>query len=371
MNLAAGGFSGRVTFLAGAGKGSGKTTLLNYALGLMRDSGESAAFLGIGFDGEQRAGARLPRIACRRGEVFVTASQYLAISGCRPEVLDVLPGSSPLGRLAIVRARRDGEVVLVGCERNDYTARAIETIRGEGWALTVLVDGAMSRITQVSAFPGARFVFTVRALPGDLEGSAAAVRRLAALADLPVVGAGSGAHDNDASAAGLPTPACALDDRASAPGPPTHGCALDDDVSAAGLPTPACAPDYHASAPGLPTRGCALDNDVSAAGLPTPACALDGPLTATTLERVPAAARTIVVDDFTKVFLDASALGALRRERVLAVRTGVEFAGFVVTLRDVSRARFLAALDDPAAAEMIAFNPYEVGAAEGAAGVAA
>jgi hypothetical protein len=305
MVLDAASFLGQVTFITGPEKGSGKTTLLNYCLGLLRTAGERAAFVSIGFDGERRDGSRAPRIACRQGEVFVTAADYLESCGCAPEVLNVLPGSSALGRLAIARARRDGEVVLVGSERNAYSAWAIDIIRRQGWARTVLVDGAINRLTQVASFPGARFVFAVRADPGDLERSAAAVRRMTALARLPAVGTATGVD---------------------------------------------------------------LDASIRAVGLPAPALPIDGPLTATSLARMPGATGTIVVDDFTKVFLDPVDLASRRGDRALAVRTGIAFGGFVVTLRDVSRRRFLAALADPAAAAMVAFNPYEVAAVAEAAG---
>lgn len=302
MILAAESLTRRVTFITGPEKGSGKTTLLVHALGLLRLAGERPAFLGIGFDGERDPAARAPRIACLPGEVFVTAAACLATSGCWPEVLAALPGSSALGRLAVVRARREGRAVLVGSERNEYSARAIELIRAEDWARTVLVDGAMNRITQVAAFPGARFLFAVRASPADLERNAAAVRRLALLVRLPALGTAAEAD-------------------------------LDH-----------------------------LDDLVRAAGLPVPASAVDGALTADALARAPRTARTLVVHDFTRVFLDLPALTALLSERALAVRAGVAFGGFSVTLRDVSRARFLQAVADPAVAAMIAFNPLETAA---------
>lgn len=297
MILTASRLQGRVTFITGPEKGSGKTTLLNYCLGLLRVAGERPAFMGIGFDGEGCPDDRSPRIACHEGEVFVTAASYLAASGCWPEVLEALPGSTSLGRLAVVRARRDGHAVLVGHEHNDSCARAIDLIRSEGWARTVLVDGAMNRITQVAVLAGAQFLFAARVNSENLSRNAAVIRRLVALASLPAL-------------------------------------------------------------PDLPGD---LDALAEASGLPLPAFGVDGPLTATSLAGVPESAATIVVDDFTKVFLDGPGLSAVCRERVLAVRTSVDFGGFCVALRDVDRDRFLLELADPAAAALIAFNPYRAG----------
>lgn len=320
MRLEASSFSGRVTFVTGPEKHCGKTTLLNAALGLLREAGETPAFLGVGFDGEARdalTAARKPRIRVEEGEVFVSAERYLRAAPCLPELLDVVPGMSALGRLAIARARRGGEVTLVGPERNELAAWAIGRVLEEGWARSVLVDGAINRITQVSAFSGARFLFALRASPPDLERQARRMRLLRRLAELPQA---AGASRADAAAA---------------------------NVAAADEAAPADQADAAAEA----------------AGLPVPAFALRGPLTAETLRLVPEAARTLIVEDFTKVFLDGPALESFLRSRSLAVESGIEFGGFVIILRDLSRERFRAALADPSLEALVAYNPYEPEAA--------
>jgi energy-coupling factor transporter ATP-binding protein EcfA2 len=298
---------GRVTFVTGPEKGCGKSTLVNHALGLLREAGEKPALLAVGLGGESlklgsgdtvrrergRKPGSLQGIECLRGEVFVSAERYLLRASCLPEILDVLPGSTALGHLAIARAHRRGRVVLVGAECNEYAAWAIERIREEHWARTVLVDGAINRITQVSSFSGARFLFVMRVSAGDLDRACGSIRRMYRLATLPVVAA-----------------------------------------SAA--------------------------DDASKGGLTEPLWAVEGPLTGETLSRVSESVRTILVDDFTKVFLDAQELGSLLRSRVLAVRTGIEFGGFVVVLRDLSRERFIEALGDPTIERFVAFNPNEV-----------
>ena len=133
--------SGRVSFISGQGKGSGKTCFLNYALSVLREGGEKAAFLGVGLDGEGsavRPGAT--PIPVFPGECFASTDAYLRRSGCEPEILAVLPGRSALGRLAVARARRPGLAVLVGPERNEYAAEAVRVMREEAGARTVLVD---------------------------------------------------------------------------------------------------------------------------------------------------------------------------------------------------------------------------------------
>jgi len=296
-------FLGRVTFITGPEKDCGKTTLLNACLALARGAGEQPAFLGIGFDGEARdslSGLRKPRIEARAGEVFVTAEPYLRASRCLPEVLDVLPGSTALGRLAIARAHRAGAVTLVGPERNELAAWAVSRIRDEGWARTVLVDGAINRITQVAAFGGARFVFSLRVSPADLARQARRLRLVSALLGLPALGAPPGGAGGGAGLAAAAGPAV----------------------------------------------------------LPRPIHFLEGPLTRESAERVPREAATVVVEDFTKVFLDGQDLAAFRRGRTLAVRNKVDFGGFVVVLRDLGEETFSKAVADDSVMAKVSFNPY-------------
>ena len=296
-------FLGRVTFITGPEKDCGKTTLLNACLALARGAGEQPAFLGIGFDGEARdslSGLRKPRIEARAGEVFVTAEPYLRASRCLPEVLDVLPGSTALGRLAIARAHRAGAVTLVGPERNELAAWAVSRIRDEGWARTVLVDGAINRITQVAAFGGARFVFSLRVSPADLARQARRLRLVSALLGLPALGAPPGGAGGGAGLAAAAGPAV----------------------------------------------------------LPGPIHFLEGPLTRESAERVPREAATVVVEDFTKVFLDGQDLAAFRRGRTLAVRNKVDFGGFVVVLRDLGEETFSKAVADDSVMAKVSFNPY-------------
>lgn len=303
MELSSHDFAGRVSFVTGPEKGCGKTTFVNRALALLRAAGERAAFLTVGFEGEAGPGSppggagRRPTIDCLPGEVFLSSELYLRGSTCSPEILDLLPGSTALGRLALARARRRGQVVLVGPERNDYAAWAIDRVLEEGWARSVLVDGAINRITQVSARSDARLFYVARIGPGDLDRQLRSLRRMFTLARLPLWPAGR--------------------DPAGA----EHG-------------------------------------------FPAPVAALEGPLTAETLSRLPPAAKTILVDDFTKVFLEASALAALLRSRSIVVRRRLWLSAFVVALRDLSRARFLDALGDRDLQSLVAFNPYEARAGE-------
>jgi len=341
VRLEAKDFSGRVTFITGPEKHCGKTTLLNRALGLLREAGEKPAFLGVGFDGECRddlTAARKPRIRCEAGEVFVTAERYLRASACLPEILDLLPGRSAMGRLAIAKARRGGEVIIVGPERNDLASFALERIREEGWASSVVVDGAINRITQVSAFFGARFLFALRVGPADLDRQAKRARLVASLACLPAFPRATASND------GRGAPPIRGSENANAA--VFHGA-----VGLCGV-----------AGPGFPARRIP-DSEAEASGLNAPAYELFGPLTEDSAARLPEDARSLIVEDFTKVFLDLAALGVFRRGKFLGVRSSVDFGGFVVVLRDLSRERFEAALGDDELAQFVAYNPYEAACA--------
>lgn len=181
------GIAGGVTAVTGFDKGSGKTTFLGHALPLARRAGPVAAFT-IGLDGAQKVGptgAPAAEVRVEAGDVVLTTEALARASTARFEVLEALPGRSALGRLLLGRARRAGSVTLVGPEHFSTLGEAVARVREEGWAASVLVDGAVSRITQVSALGEVRFVYTARVDPGSLARTALRLRALTALAALP------------------------------------------------------------------------------------------------------------------------------------------------------------------------------------------
>jgi len=189
----AGDFMGRVTFVTGAEKHCGKTTFMNRAAELARRGAAVAgrsgpALLTVGYDGEARdflSGARKPAVQVAAGDIIVTTERFA--KPCCPELLEVLPGSTALGRLCIVKAHRAATVALVGPEGNALVAWAVRHIVEEGLSDTVIVDGAINRITQAASVAGARFVYTIRVDASSLNKSLAQVRRMAVLATLPVI----------------------------------------------------------------------------------------------------------------------------------------------------------------------------------------
>ncbi len=288
-------FLGRVTFITGPGKHCGKTTFMNRAAELARRGARlgglpGPALLTVGYDGEARdymSGARKPGVPVCRGDIVVTNERFARC--CLPEIVDLVPGSTALGRLCLARAGRAGTVALVGAEGNSLVAWSIRRILDGGLGDTVLVDGAINRLTQVASIPEARFVYAMRVDRVNLDRSIAQVRRIFRLVNLPVV---------------------------------------------------------TESEPGL--------HDGSPAVL-----RLDDALTAETAARLPASVKTIIVEDFTKIFLDATELAAFERERQLKVERSIGFAGFVVACRGVSDGEFISRIADETITPLITFNPYE------------
>lgn len=178
---------GAVTAVTGFEKGSGKTTFLNHALPFLRRSGPVAIFT-IGVDGALKARdlhGSPPEITVEPGDVVMTTDTFARLGTASLEVLEALPGRSALGRLFLGRAMRGGSVTLAGSEHFSVLAETIARVRQEHWAHSVLVDGAVNRITQVSALGEVGFVFTVRIDRGNLTRAAQRIRNLSLLAALP------------------------------------------------------------------------------------------------------------------------------------------------------------------------------------------
>jgi len=181
--------AGAVTAVTGFEKGSGKTTFLNSALPYARVAGPVAVFT-IGVDGalkDRATGEAVGEIRVEAGDVVMTTEALARVSDARFEILEAVHGRTALGGLLLGRARRPGSITLVGAEHISTLARMIQRVRAEGWAASVLVDGAVNRVTQVSALGEVQFVFTVRVDPGNLARVAERIRALSALASLPVV----------------------------------------------------------------------------------------------------------------------------------------------------------------------------------------
>lgn len=156
--------SHKTTFIIGSKKNAGKTTFLNYALGLLRPH-VPVAFLTIGIDGEkidQVFGTTKPQVWIRQGDLFLTTDQMIDQSDLQVEIHQVFEYQTALGFLVLCQAKRNGFVELVGPEDNVQLSYVINWIRQNEEVDTILIDGAVNRVTQMSAFEGAQCVYVMR-----------------------------------------------------------------------------------------------------------------------------------------------------------------------------------------------------------------
>lgn len=198
-------FIDSVNLVTGPGAASGKTTFARNAIAAVHAQNHSVAVLTVGLEGDRTAGiaagasAGLPAGAGRGksalpasqfsfqpGDVFLTTSAYLEAADCQPEILDVLPGSSALGRLALARARRGGSAALVGPEHNEYLALAVSRILDNHWASTIFIDGALNRITQAASVGNAQLFYSARVSRSECKSLIDKMKYLLDLLSLPV-----------------------------------------------------------------------------------------------------------------------------------------------------------------------------------------
>lgn len=143
----------RSVSIIGMCKNAGKTTVLNRIIREAAGKGKVLALTSIGRDGEDKdlvTGTKKPGIHVTEGTLIATASE-LILRHCdlTREILDTTGISTPMGEVALFRARSDGWVQLAGPSMTGQLARLREIFFRLG-ADMVLIDGALSRKTLCS-----------------------------------------------------------------------------------------------------------------------------------------------------------------------------------------------------------------------------
>jgi hypothetical protein len=184
-------FHKNTTFIVGNDKHTGKTTFLKYALRNLRARGYRPAYMSIGVDGEGcdlLHGIAKPTIIVRPGDLVVTSAQCLESSDAAYQILNVFPQETVLGRMAIVNITRSGFVELTGPENNQQLSAVLGYIQNETEADTLLVDGAVNRLSQVSSNQSAGFVMVMKVTASNLVRAAEQIRLISLLNNLPPCG---------------------------------------------------------------------------------------------------------------------------------------------------------------------------------------
>jgi len=185
------GLRDRTVFIVGSRKNAGKTTFLNYALSRLR--GETpVGTLSVGVDGEARDqvfGSPKPQVKAERGDLLLCAETALKGADLHAEILNVYPFRTAIGRPVLVRALRPGKAEISGPENNEQLGEILADMRRHG-ARTVLVDGAVDRITQVASGGKAAFVYVAKVEPENLDSSAAGIKLVWSASGVPLCMAG-------------------------------------------------------------------------------------------------------------------------------------------------------------------------------------
>ncbi len=278
--------SQRTVFITGSEKNAGKTTFLNYALRSLRGE-TSPAFLTIGIDGETKDiifGNPKPQIYTEPGDFLITTDSMISRSGGVFEIREVFPFRTVLGRLVLLKTLRGGFVELVGPEDNHQLSQVIRHLKEEEGCGTILIDGAVNRITQVAAGLDAGFVFVSKISRQNFKSGTEKIKKLSILEKIPK----------------LPE---------------------NTDVSSAW---------FH-----------------------------KGALTETTMLSIPPDAKTVVIDDFTKIFLSLNQLKDLQNKKELFFRDVFDLLFIVANLAEVEKEEFLQSVEGYGITDKIVFNPYQ------------
>jgi hypothetical protein len=179
----------RLTFVVGSAKNAGKTTFMNLAARSLRPHGP-VALLTIGVDGEGRDqifGTAKPLVPVEAGDWIVTTQSALNASSGLFRVAQVYPVSTVLGRLVLARCERGDYCELIGPETNSQLQTILTDLVMEQGIATILVDGAVNRITQIGAHAGAGLVDVLKVTPTTLTSAEEHIRRDDALFALPTL----------------------------------------------------------------------------------------------------------------------------------------------------------------------------------------
>jgi hypothetical protein len=273
----------KTTFIAGNAKNVGKTTFLNYLLPILRTSGKQLVYTSIGVDGEdidQITSQRKPQIAAMAGDFVVSTNKALQNKGF--QLVEAFPFSTAAGQMVMGKAIRQTKVELIGPEDNDSLASILETVKTQHQITTVIIDGAINRITQLASVVNPVYVFVAKIDNRNVNEVMSELKRLSVLNELPV-----------------------------------------------------------------------WDKNL------TDALEIQGALTETRLKEIPASCNSLVLSDFTKIFLSLKSLQNLLQTRKISFINRFPMLFCVLNLKDISRQQCEGQLSKIGFSIDVLFNPYQ------------
>jgi hypothetical protein len=273
----------KTTFIAGNAKNVGKTTFLNYLLPILRTSGNPLVYTSIGVDGEdfdQITSQRKPQIVAVTGDFVVSTNKAIQNKGF--QLVEAFPFSTAAGQMVMGRAIRQTKVELIGPEDNDSLASILEIIKTQHQIPTVIIDGAINRITQLASAVNPVYIFVAKVDNRNINEVMSELERLSVLNELPV-------WDKN----------------------------LTDTVE------------------------------------------VQGALTETRLKEIPASCNSLVLSDFTRIFLSLRSLQNLLQTKKISYRYRFPMLFCVLNLKDISRQQCEEHLNKIGFSINVLFNPYQ------------
>ncbi len=278
-------FIGKTVFVTGAGKSSGKTAFFGYVLNRIRRYGEVAYLsVGAGGRGDLIFSKSKRGIFARRGDYLLTSDEGLKKSDIDYEIKEVFAQSGVLGRLVFIKVVRGGFIEPAGPESNSYLGNIIEILQNRFKIKTILIDGAVNRVTPVASSADAGYVYTVKADRSSINSAVSSVLLHFGLSKLP----------------------------------------LAEKIKSAG-------------------------NTLY----------FKGALTAGKLAGIGKKIKTVIIEDFSKVFLTYGEWRKFCAKYKVKTASNPKLLFFVVNLHDIGRKEFSDALKSRQILKKIMFNPYE------------
>lgn len=138
--------------IVGMEKNTGKTECLNYILQRLKNSHKKIAITSIGIDGEnldQVTATHKPEISLYEGTMFVTSESHYRQRRLVSEIYNISERRTSLGRLITAKAITSGNVIISGPTTNAWLKQTLNELSNLEVDLSI-VDGALSRKTQAA-----------------------------------------------------------------------------------------------------------------------------------------------------------------------------------------------------------------------------
>ncbi len=278
----------KTTFIIGSKKNAGKTTFLNYSAACLRKT-EKIAYLTIGVDGEktdQIFGSPKPKIFARKGDILLSTDSAMRQSDASFNILNTYASSTVLGKLMLLEVLRDGYIEIIGPQGNLQLSSILNDIKSHKRE-TILVDGAINRITQISSHENSHFIYVAKLEPQNLNSVIDSIKLIYRLWKTPL----------------------------------------------------------YVLKPGNKETNKTL-------------LYLSGAITKKKIDFIENDIKTLVFEDFTKVFLSYGEWTSLSKKYQLRFKKKFELSSFILNLYNISQEDFKKDLNSPEILKKVIFNPY-------------